>query len=93
VDAAEAERIGLVAIVAPDEGFADAVAGYASRLAAGAPVAQALTKRLLVHALDQPLDAHLREELVHIKYCFTTTDVAEAMTAFREKRRPTFEGR
>jgi len=93
VDSAEAERIGLVAMVAPDDGFADAVAGYASRLAAGAPVAQALTKRLLLHALDQPLGAQLREELVHIKYCFTTADVREAMTAFREKRRPVFEGK
>src|SRR6478672_7992838 len=92
VDAAEAERIGLVAMVSPDDQFPQAVAEYAARLAAGAPVAQALTKRLLVHALDQSLDAQLREELVHIKYCFTTADVGEAMTAFREKRRPTFRG-
>lgn len=92
VDAAEAERIGLVAMVSPDEGFAAGVDAYVARLAAGAPVAQALTKRLLLHALDQPLDAQLREELVHIKYCFTTADVREAMTAFREKRRPTFRG-
>lgn len=93
VEAAEAERIGLVAMVAPDESFTGAVATYAARLAAGAPVAQALTKRLLLHALDQPLEAQLREELVHIKYCFTTTDVGEAMSAFREKRRPTFHGK
>lgn len=93
VDAAEAERIGLAVMVAPDDRFADVVASYAHRLAGGAPVAHALTKRLLVHSLDQPLDAQLREELVHIKYCFTTTDVREAMTAFREKRQPTFEGK
>jgi len=93
VDATEAERIGLASVVAPDEGFAAAASSYASRLAAGAPVAHALTKRLLLHALDQPLDAQLREELVHIKYCFTTGDVREAMTAFREKRRPTFQGK
>ena len=93
VDAAEAERIGLVALVAQDGEFTAAVARYAARLAAGAPVAQALTKRLLLHALDQPLDAQLREALVHIKYCFTTTDVAEAMAAFREKRAPSFKGR
>jgi 2-(1,2-epoxy-1,2-dihydrophenyl)acetyl-CoA isomerase len=92
LDAAEAERIGLVARAIPDDQFPGAVAEYAARLAAGAPVAQALTKRLLVHALDQPLEAQLREELVHIKYCFTTSDVGEAMTAFREKRRPTFRG-
>jgi 2-(1,2-epoxy-1,2-dihydrophenyl)acetyl-CoA isomerase len=93
IDAAEAERIGLASVVAPDDGFADAVSSYAARLAAGAPVAHALTKRLLIHALEQPLEAQLREELVHIKYSFTTADVREAMTAFREKRRPTFQGR
>jgi 2-(1,2-epoxy-1,2-dihydrophenyl)acetyl-CoA isomerase len=93
VGAEEAERIGLAAMVVPDEGFAPAVSSYATRLAAGAPVAHALTKRLLLHALEQPLEAHLREELVHIKYSFTTKDVAEAMTAFREKRMPTFRGR
>ena len=93
VDAAEAERIGLAAMVVPEEGFAASVARYATRIAHGAPVAQALTKRLLLHALDQPLEAQLREELAHIKYCFTTADVREAMTAFREKRSPRFEGR
>jgi enoyl-CoA hydratase/carnithine racemase len=93
VDAAEAERIGLVAMVAPDDALVDAVASYARRIAHGAPVAHALTKRLLLRALDQPLDAQLREELSHIKYCFTTSDVREAMTAFREKRSPRFQGR
>jgi 2-(1,2-epoxy-1,2-dihydrophenyl)acetyl-CoA isomerase len=93
VDAAEAERIGLVAMVAPEETLVDAVGSYAKRIAHGAPVAHALTKRLLLRALDQPLDAQLREELSHIKYCFTTSDVREAMGAFREKRPPRFEGR
>ena len=93
VDAAEAERIGLAALVVPDAELPAATAAYASKLAAGAPIAQALTKRLLAETFDRPLDATLRDELSHIKYCFTTTDVAEAMTAFREKRRPRFQGR
>jgi 2-(1,2-epoxy-1,2-dihydrophenyl)acetyl-CoA isomerase len=93
VDAAEAERIGLAARVVPDGEIAAEAAAYAARLAAGAPVAHALTKRLLAETFDRPLDAALREELVHIKYCFTTADVAEAMTAFREKRAPQFRGR
>jgi 2-(1,2-epoxy-1,2-dihydrophenyl)acetyl-CoA isomerase len=93
VDAAEAERIGLAALVVPDGELATATAAFAARLAAGPPVAHALTKRLLVASYEQPLDSQLREELVHIKYCFSTADVGEAMTAFREKRSPTFEGR
>jgi 2-(1,2-epoxy-1,2-dihydrophenyl)acetyl-CoA isomerase len=92
VDAAEAERIGLAAVVVPDDRFGDTVARYAATLAAGAPIAHALTKRLLVETFDQPLDSTLRDELIHIKYCFSTADVAEAMTAFREKRAPRFEG-
>jgi len=92
LDAAEAERIGLAAAVIPDEGFADAVAAWADRLAAGAPIAHTLTKRMLVQSFDTPLPAQLRDELVHIKSCFTTADVAEAMQAFREKRVPVFRG-
>src|SRR5688572_12808270 len=89
VDAAEAERIGLAAHVVADAGFADGVREHASRLAAGPPLAQALTKRLLVRSLDTPLDSALRDELVYIKQCFATADVAEAISAFRDKRAPT----
>jgi len=92
VDAAEAERIGLAAQILPGAGFSEGVHAYASLLASGAPVAQALTKRLLVRSFDTPLDAALRDELGYIKQCFTTADVGEAIAAFREKRRPTFRG-
>ena len=93
VDAAEAERIGLAALVVPDAELAPAAATYAATLATGAPIAHALTKRLLARTFDRPLDTTLQEELTHIKYCFTTADVGEAMTAFREKRTPLFKGR
>ena len=92
VDAAEAERIGLASHVLPDASFDDDVRRYGAQLAAGAPVAQALTKRLLARSLDTPLDAALRDELVYIKQCFTTDDVREAIAAFREKRLPSFRG-
>ena len=92
VDAIEAERIGLATQVVADEDFSASVRAYASRLASGAPVAQALTKRLLARSLDTPLDATLRDELSYIKQCFATKDVAEAIAAFREKRAPAFRG-
>ncbi|HEY0777908.1 MAG TPA: enoyl-CoA hydratase-related protein [Gemmatirosa sp.] len=92
VSASEAERIGLASMMLPAEGFADAVAAYAGRLAAGPPIALALTKRLLTASFDRTLDAQLRDELTHIKAAFATADVREAMTAFRQKRAPTFRG-
>jgi 2-(1,2-epoxy-1,2-dihydrophenyl)acetyl-CoA isomerase len=93
VDAAECERIGLAALVVADEELGASVAAYAARLAAGPPVAHALTKRLLAQSFDRPLADTLRDELTYIKYCFATADVGEAMTAFREKRLPSFDGR
>jgi 2-(1,2-epoxy-1,2-dihydrophenyl)acetyl-CoA isomerase len=93
VTAEEAERIGLASRVLPAATFAAGVAAYAAELAAGPPVALALTKRLLTQSPDTGLDAQLRDELAHIKTCFATSDVAEAMVAFREKRRPAFRGR
>jgi 2-(1,2-epoxy-1,2-dihydrophenyl)acetyl-CoA isomerase len=93
VDAAEAERIGLVAAVYDDAAFTAGVLEYAERLASGPPYALALTKRLLRTTLDVPVEAALERELVAIKTCFASADVREAMTAFAERRAPTFQGR
>jgi 2-(1,2-epoxy-1,2-dihydrophenyl)acetyl-CoA isomerase len=88
----EADRIGLATSVFADERFADSVSHYAAMLAAGPPVAFALSKRLLMASAGAALDAQLREELTHIKTCFATADVREAMRAFSEKRAPVFSG-
>jgi 2-(1,2-epoxy-1,2-dihydrophenyl)acetyl-CoA isomerase len=92
IDAAEAERIGLASMVIGDDGFADHAFEYAERLAAGPPNALALTKRLLTTSLDVSLETQLERELVYIKTCFASKDVAEAIAAFGEKRRPEFRG-
>ncbi|HVE34650.1 MAG TPA: enoyl-CoA hydratase-related protein [Gemmatimonadaceae bacterium] len=92
LDAAEAERIGLAAVVIPDEGFAEQVRAYATRLAAGPPIALALTKRLLASSFDAPLTGQLERELAYIKTCFASRDAAEALRAFSEKRPPIFSG-
>lgn len=92
VTAEEAERIGLVAARYAPDAFAMSVAAYANALAAGPPLALALTKRLVQHSRDATLEAQLRDELVNIKTCFATADVKEAMAAFKEKRLPVFRG-
>lgn len=93
VAAEEAFRIGLCSAVYDDAEFTDAVTSFAQALAAGPPLAFALTKRLLMASADATLDAQLREELTHIKTCFASEDVREALAAFREKRMPVFRGR
>ncbi|HEY2374617.1 MAG TPA: enoyl-CoA hydratase-related protein [Gemmatimonadaceae bacterium] len=93
LDADEAQRIGLVAAVFDDATFgADAMA-YAERVAAGPPIAYALTKRLLSTTFDVALEDHLARELTSIKVCFASHDVAEAIRAFQEKRAAVFRGR
>jgi 2-(1,2-epoxy-1,2-dihydrophenyl)acetyl-CoA isomerase len=93
IDAAETERIGLAAMIIPDDGFGDHAHAYAERLAAGPPTALALTKRLLTTSLETPLEVQLERELSYIKTCFASSDAAEAMAAFVEKRKPQFGGR
>ncbi|MFM8393896.1 MAG: enoyl-CoA hydratase/isomerase family protein [Acidobacteriota bacterium] len=93
IQAAEAERIGLVARALPAAEFEQEVSNYVDRLAAGPPVALTLTKRLLRDSLDSSLQPQLRDELQGIRQCLKSRDADEAFAAFREKRRPIFEGK
>lgn len=92
IGADEALRIGLVSAVQPAGELDAHVAHYAALLAGGPPIAMALTKRLMLGSAEASLDQQLREELTHIKTCFASRDVQEALVAFREKRRPVFRG-
>src|SRR5262249_19794795 len=92
IAADEALAIGLASRVFSADDFAQQALAYAESLANGPPVAFALTKRLLGQSADTSLASQLRHEIPHIKTCFATSDVAEAMTAFREKRAPVFTG-
>lgn len=92
VDAAEADRIGLVNRVVADAELDDFVADWAARLAAQAPIAISQSKRLLnassTSSLAEALDAEGAAQSIN----FTTKDTAEAVSAFLEKRQPTFRG-
>ena len=93
VDSDEAMRIGLATQTVADEKFAQTVLAFATQLAAGPPVALALSKRLMMESSSATMDAQLHNEVVHIKTCFATNDVQDAIVAFREKRAPRFTGR
>jgi len=93
ISAAEANEMGLVNRVLPDDELDSFVDVWASRLAAGPPIALAQTKRMLNNAFNVTLEQALEDEGAAQANNFTTSDTAEAMAAFLEKREPRFTGR
>jgi 2-(1,2-epoxy-1,2-dihydrophenyl)acetyl-CoA isomerase len=92
IEPVEAERIGLINGVFPDEKFKERVIEFAEELAAGPPVALTFSKRLLAASPDTDLTTLLKKEFSFIKQCFGTKDVQEGIQAFVEKRKPVFRG-
>jgi len=93
INAAEAERIGLVNRVVPDVELDAFVDGWSKKLAAMPPIAIAQTKRMLNNAMNVTLEEALDDEGAAQTVNFGTKDTAEAIAAFTEKRDPVFRGR
>ncbi len=93
IDAAEADRIGLVNRVVPHDELGAAVTELATRLAALPPVQLSVSKRLLNQSLSVSMADALQFEDVAQVMSFQSADTAEAVLAFVEKRPPTFTGR
>lgn len=90
-DGVEAERIGLANELAePGQALAGAMA-VAEQYAALPPVATALLKSALAQGVDG-LEAALRTEVDYQAVAMDSTDHAEAVRAFMEKRAPRFTG-
>ena len=88
----EALAIGLVNYVYPKETFAEDVQAYASALAHGPSRAVSLIKRSVMEGMEMPLTAGLALERELQNRLFVTDDAKEGLTAFVEKRKPTFKG-
>lgn len=94
VDATEAADIGLVNRVVPAEQLLDEAIGVAEQIAGNSPFGVMLTKRVLQQNVDAPsLTAALEVENRNQVLATRTEDMAEALTAFREKRAPRYVGR
>jgi 2-(1,2-epoxy-1,2-dihydrophenyl)acetyl-CoA isomerase len=91
-DAATAQRLGLVNWVVPAAELSAQTQRIASRLAQGPTLAYAEAKRLLNRSLQSSIETQMEEELQAFARCAATSDLAEGVTAFVEKRKPLFKG-
>ncbi len=92
VDAATAERIGLVNRVVPGDRLLEETKALARKIVDKGPVALALAKACLRAAQEMPLSQGLAYESAAFGVVGATQDKEEGMTAFLEKRKPVWKG-
>jgi 2-(1,2-epoxy-1,2-dihydrophenyl)acetyl-CoA isomerase len=86
-------ELGLANAVVPADELDEVVAGVARRIVDGPPIALSMTKRMLDNAATSSLVQALEAEAVAQNVNLGTSDLAEALTAYTEKRPPVFRGR
>ena len=91
--AQEAERIGLINRVVPQDKLMSTAMELATRLAKGPTKAIRWTKVSVNKILRDTANLVLDTSLALEKHCFYTEDHKEAVRAFVEKREPKFTGR
>ena len=93
VDAETAYAWGLVEKVVPVAELEDAALEIAARIASQSPHAVGVLRELARTTRDLPLEEGLRREADGFARCLRSEDGAEGISAFIEKRAPTFTGR
>ncbi len=93
VDAVEAERIGMVSRVYPDDALLAAALELAEQICGWSPHGVAMTKKVLwsnleTGSLEAAIDLENRNQLL---VRLTTQNLQEAISARKQKRRPVFE--
>ncbi len=92
ISAKEAERIGLVDAVFDDSKLDELVEAFASSLAEKPPLAIAAAKKA-INAATYPITEGSEIEAKSFASLFATQDVKEGLSAFFEKRKPSFKGK
>lgn len=92
IDAATAERWGMVNRIYPADKLLSETQAYAAKLAQGATRAIGLTKRVLNRSLDMSLDELLEYEALNQEAAGHTSDHLEGVQAFLQKHPAQFKG-
>jgi enoyl-CoA hydratase/carnithine racemase len=93
MDAAEAERSGLVSRVVPTEQIVDEALATAAKIAEKSLIAVMATKESVNRAYESTLAEGVRFERRLFHALFATEDQKEGMEAFVDKRAPQFKDR
>ena len=93
IGAQEAYRIGLVNEIVPNADLLSRAEAILNRIDANAPVAVKLAIDAANRGLDVSLAEGLNLEASLFTRCVATEDMKEGVSAFREKRKPKFQGR
>lgn len=93
-DGTEAQRLGLVHLIAPKrDDLADVESEVLDAIDRCSPMANAATKEILHAALERPLDEALDFAAETFAECMLGTDGLEGVSAFLERRKPAWRER
>jgi enoyl-CoA hydratase len=93
MEAAEAERLGLVSRIVPTEKLMQETLATADKIASLSQPVISAAKEAVRAAFEQPMTEGLRHERALIHALFALEDQKEGMAAFLEKRKPEFKDR